>query len=319
MWGKVAGCIMIVGCGYPALPATGGATDGSIGGDVVTEGTGSSGPTDCLPLWMDHTLSIRDSMVQEITELSSIGDDRNPWISDDGLRIFFSRDLGPATQSDIYYATRASKSAPFSPAMLVPNLNTARRENRVSLTSDEAIVVLSADLDGSLDIHMTQKSGGVFGVPAATHLAQINNIGTQRIDPFISADGLHIYLASDTGPGGKLQMLVTTRASATDDFEAPVFVPGINDNSINQTDPSLSRDEHLLVYSAFPSQVDGNLWYATRSSATANFGTPVEVPGVNTIANEFDPMLSPDGCELYFSSTRKADGKFHLFHAQITK
>jgi len=29
-------------------------------------------------------------------------------------------------------------------------------------------------------------------------------------------------------------------------------------------------------------------------------------------------VLSPDGCDLYFASTRRG-GKFHLFHAQVTK
>ena len=29
-------------------------------------------------------------------------------------------------------------------------------------------------------------------------------------------------------------------------------------------------------------------------------------------------MLSDDGCELYFASTRNG-GKYHLFHAKVTK
>jgi hypothetical protein len=29
-------------------------------------------------------------------------------------------------------------------------------------------------------------------------------------------------------------------------------------------------------------------------------------------------MLSDDGCELYFASTRNG-GKYHLFHAELTK
>jgi hypothetical protein len=35
--------------------------------------------------------------------------------------------------------------------------------------------------------------------------------------------------------------------------------------------------------------------------------------------NNADPVLSADGCELYFSSTRDADGRYQLFHAPVTK
>jgi hypothetical protein len=30
-------------------------------------------------------------------------------------------------------------------------------------------------------------------------------------------------------------------------------------------------------------------------------------------------VLSADGCELYFSSNRSVDGKYHLYHAQVAK
>lgn len=43
------------------------------------------------------------------------------------------------------------------------------------------------------------------------------------------------------------------------------------------------------------------------------------IPTVNTPSNEIDPVLSQDGCELYFASDRDADGHYHLFHAAVVK
>jgi Tol biopolymer transport system component len=267
--------------------------------------------------WREHRVKISDANVHEIVELSSTGDDRNPWISDDGKRIYFSRETGAATGSDIYLALRVSPTSQFTPPLPVANLNSGKREGRPSLTADETILVLSTDRDGPINIELTDTSSGPLGVPGVVHLAEVNKIGTERIDPFLTADGLHLYFGSDTGPSSKLQLLVATRSSTTDDFAPPINVPGIGDNAVNQTDPALSRDELVLVYSAYHNNEAGELWYATRTTSTGNFGMPAQVPGVSTDASEFDPVLSPDGCELYFASNR--NGKYHLFHAQVTR
>jgi len=59
----------------------------------------------------------------------------------------------------------------------------------------------------------------------------------------------------------------------------------------------------------------GNLWYATRASAAVDFGPPQLVPSVNSDLDDGDPVLSADGCELYFASNRA--GKYHLFRVRV--
>jgi hypothetical protein len=319
-WRRLALCAVLGGCGFQSHPtASADADPGDAASRGDDAGDGSIAAGDCLPHWLDHTVRISSSSVHEITELSSSGEDRNPWISDDGLRMYFSRDVGLVSLSDIYFTSRASRSLRFtSPGVVIPNLNSDSREGRPSLSSDETVFALSTDRDGHLDIHMTTRLTSGLGVPEAPHLGLVNTIGSQRIDPFLSGDGLRLYLASNTGPGGKLQLWIATRSAVGDDFVAPALVPGINDNALNQTDPALSRDERILVYSAYPNSETGDLRYATRSTATGSFGSPLEIPGVNTDANEFDPVLSADGCELYFASTRR-DAKFHLFRADVTR
>jgi hypothetical protein len=43
---------------------------------------------------------------------------------------------------------------------------------------------------------------------------------------------------------------------------------------------------------------------ATRRSVDVPFEAPVVIPGVNSVALDDDPWLSPDGGTLYFASTR---------------
>lgn len=270
---------------------------------------------------MDGSVAIDPSTVTEITELSSAGQDVAPWISRDGLRMYFSRDGVPLGHGDIYFASRGSPTATFAAATPVVNLNSPGEEGRVWLTSpDELTIAVSTTHDGPLDIHMnTRAATQPFGTPDSVHLAMVNAEGTQRYDPFLTDDLLRLYFAANTKPGGKLQLWVATRATPGDDFGAPSPVPGIADNSLNESGPALYQDERLVLFSSFPNNAPVDLYYATRSRVTDSFGAAARIPTVDTTASEIDPVLSHDGCELYFASDRDPGGHFHLFHAQITK
>lgn len=61
-----------------------------------------------------------------------------------------------------------------------------------------------------------------------------------------------------------------------------------------------------------------DVWYATRPDTATGFGTPVAIPIVNSAVDEADPMLSADGCELFFSSRRNG-GDHDLFVVQIAQ
>jgi hypothetical protein len=328
-------CLILGGCGFQSSAAGGGPSDGGADGSAIDTGSGggsdagsgsgsdggSTAATGCFPHWIDGTVSIDPATVQEITELTSAGNDRNPWISDDGLRMYFTRDQGTSNTSDVYFTSRSSTALPFDPPDLLPNLSSSGREGRVWLTPDELSLVESSERSGPMDIHLvTRGQGQGFGSPSRNHLNSVNAVGTHRDDPFLSQGGLRLYLSADSGPAGKQQLLIAMRPNLNADFGAPTLVPGTRDNSSNMTDPTLYQDEQVLVFSAFPQgSTNVDLWYAKRPAVTADFGPPIPIPGIATTGIELDPVLGDNGCELYFSSTRKGDGKLHLFHARITK
>lgn len=329
VWNRLALCVILTACGFRSS-ATGGDGAGGGGSDAAIDGTGggsgdgSSAATDCWSHWMGGSLAIDASTVQEIMELSSAGDDRNPWISDDGLRMYFSRDLLTNT-GDIYFTSRTSPTGTFDPPVPVANLNTTGREGRVTLTPDELALAISTERGSTLghpQIDMeTRNPGDMFASPNTTYLNAVNAVGTQRFDPFLTSDLLRLYFAADTGTGGTFQLLVAARASATVDFGTPALIPGTQDDTVNKADPTLYQGEQLLVFSSLPPGPGANadLYYATRSSTADDFGTPIQIPTVDTDVNEIDPMLSHDGCELYFASDRDITGNLHLFRAQITR
>ena len=325
MWHRLLLCVALTGCGFESTAVNGGASDGGgSGSDGSGSGSGSDGGstvTGCFAHWLNGRASINGTSVQEVTELTGTGNDRHPWISTDGLRMYFTRDQGLSSSSDIVSTSRTAVTERFEPPQSLANLNSSGREGRVWLTPDELALVVSSERSGPLDIHMiTRNPGQGFGSPNRDHLAMVNAVGTHRDDPFLTADGLRLYFSADSGPAGKLQLLIATRATTGADFGAPELVPGTRDNGINLSDPTLYQDERVLLYSAAPQGTTNfDLYYATRSSATAEFGPPSLVPAVNTLGLELDPALSGDGCELYFASTRKGDGKLHVFRAQVAK
>jgi hypothetical protein len=317
-------CAVLGGCGFQSAPARGGSSDG--GTDSAIDGVGSDGDSGvapgCFPHWLDHSVSIDATTVEEIGELVTTTDDRNPWISEDGLRLYFSRAPGEKGLGDIYVTARPSLTQPFADPAPVTNVNSDNQEGRAWLTSDELTLALSTARDGQLDIEMIHRNPGEdFGSPNADHLGRVNASGNLHYDPFLSADHLRLYLAANSGLALRVQIVMATRASDTADFSSPVAVGGLNTGaSTNWADPTLYLDERLVLVSISPPAGgigSADLWYATRTSATGDFGAPVMIPGVNGMADDFDPVLGADGCELYFSSARA--GRFHLYRAQITK
>lgn len=318
-------CVVLGGCGFQARATSGsdsGSPDGATGdGAGGGSGDGPSETTDCLQHWIDGTLSL--STPQELTGLSSAGDDRDPWLSVDGLRMYFASNR--AGTNDIYLATRTATTQPFSSPALLPNLRTTdHQEDRASLTADELTLVLSSDRagTGTSDIYLITRNApaDTFGTPLLDHMAAVNAGGASNYDPFLSRDGSRLYFAPDP-PGGTTpqQIVFATRGTTGGDFGAPVSVPGVNDvaGAIN-ADPAVTLDERIIMFTSNRSGGQFDLWYATRASPGDPFGTPIRIPNVNSTARDGDPILSADGCDLYLSSTRDDGSHHHLFHAQVT-
>lgn len=333
MWCRIVPCVVLGACGFQSAASGSGPHGGDDAAPPPPDGRGSgsgdasSGPIDCLQRWKDGTVAL--SNVQELAALrdpDTDHSDRDPWLSRDGKRLYFARSPGMKGLSDIYLASRGSTADEFGAAagsvIDLINLNTADTEDRAALTEDETVLVLSRLPTGSgskARIAITTRPDTTvdFGSPDERHLTNVNLDNTNHYDPFLNRDGLRLYLAPTSGPSGRQEIKVATRSLLGGDFVAPIDVAGINSSNTSNADPALSPDERVLVFSS--DRGGGiDLYYATRPGLLAAFGTPRPIPGVNSAAIDGDPVLSDDGCELYFSSNR-GGGSFHLFHAAVDR
>jgi Tol biopolymer transport system component len=93
--------------------------------------------------------------------INSPADDGHPNVRRDGLEIYFysdRSDLGGLGDADIYRATRASwRDAWSTPVNLGPDINSAARETRPSLSWDGSVLYFGSSRNGSSDVFVTTR------------------------------------------------------------------------------------------------------------------------------------------------------------------
>lgn len=94
-----------------------------------------------------------------MTTLNSSSRDRSPNISPDGLVIYFASDRpGGEGNNDIYMATRASTSDPFSTPVRVPEVSTAGNEDDPWVSADgHTMMLTSTGPGGDSDIFIATR------------------------------------------------------------------------------------------------------------------------------------------------------------------
>jgi Tol biopolymer transport system component len=147
-------------------------------------------------------------------ELSSALDDGSPELSADGLRVMFQSNRGAST--DIYMASRADRSSPFSSGVVIPGVNTLDHDVTPTMSIDELELFFVSDRPGGvgqLDIwHATRGARSEpFGV--VENMAILNSTGDEYA-PSLSADGARLYYSYNApygGGGATAQIWVATR------------------------------------------------------------------------------------------------------------
>ena len=274
----------------------------------------------CMARWLDHSISFDAGSA--LTELNTSGYERDPFLSADELTVYFSSsrtDSLPTGGDDIYTAIRTSSTGTFStPVKFTTASTTDGSETKMSITSDgKYLVVGSSHMGGAGGIDVWEATAAtplVFGGLSRTHVMMLEDGGNQQ-DPMVSANGLRLYEAPDTT--GMQLLEVASRTSTTMNFGAPQPITELNDATYGTADPTVNDTETVIVFSSGRAGTvgSGDLWYSTRASVTATWSTPLQVPGVNTTANEGDPHLGGDGCHLYFASDRDSGQDWDLFVA----
>jgi WD40 repeat protein len=310
---SVAALLIAGACGFH-LPAPGGGSD-----DTAPDASGNNGDSGssatCLERWLAHDLSFTN--IHRIDEVSSAEVDRDPYLTRDQLTLFLSSGRDSSSDVNIYVASRPTPTDAFAaPALATGSLNSTAEDGRLTLTADGLTAVIASARTGSsggmgLFLGVRRFTTDDFTVMTTAPFVQL--AADAKFDPELTGDGAHLYFAP---PGGASQHIVMATRSGQA-YDPPIDVPGINDD-LQNADPSLSPDERIIVFSSTRPAASGSfdLYYATRDTATGTFETPIRLDTLDSSGNDSDPVLSSDGCHLFFSSDRQGNN-FDIYTADI--
>jgi Tol biopolymer transport system component len=239
--------------------------------------------------------------LESIQIVNSPQADRNPFISADGLSLFFSSTRAEGFGNwDLYVATRLTVDSPWSdPVNLGDTINTVGGADYAPSISSDSLT-LYYNLYGMIFMSTRPSLNEPFGTPA--------HLSTDDFGVALSRDGLAMYFATDRpGSYGYADIYVSYRDSLDSPWQEPINVgPGVNGKSYEWA-PSLSLDGLELYFSSGrASDMQGsNLWVSTRDSIEGLWSPAVSLGDtVNSNEADYHPAISGDGLILIFGSER---------------
>ena len=177
----------------------------------------------------------------------------------------------------------------------------------VKETVDAPVVDMGSGSGSDAPMIDAPASLGPWGAP--TRLASISSADIDW-GPTARGDQLELYFASNR-PGSQFtDIYVSTRASTTSSWGAPVLVAPLN-SSGSEDQPCLSPDGLTIYFGGYRDANFYDVYTSTRSSVGGTWGTAVMVPELNTGSTEAPVYLSADGLLMLLSSNR--DGNFDLY------
>lgn len=256
---------------------------------------------DCWPAWRSGPLTFTPP--EPVLELADPDKQGNPWLTADGLTLYFDSGTG---NTELFRASRPARDQPFAARVAITELTSPVEDTGLVLTADGLVGVIASSRAGGSGFDLWQVDrvdpASLFGPPVRTPYAAINT-GSNQYDGYLTPDGLRVYYAQNIDPGNVLRF--ATRGSVADAFLLPVPLPGAGTFAV-EADPDVSPDERVLVFSA---QTGGplRLFMASRAEPTLPFDPPLPLTAISPTGLDADPAFSADGCELFFISDRGGD------------
>jgi Tol biopolymer transport system component len=198
-----------------------------------------------------------------------------------------------------------------TPTNLGPPVNTSALDSDPSISADGLTLYFHShrSVVGDLWVSTRATTNDPWGEPMNLG-PTVNSSGDDK-SPFISADGLTLFFASDRpgGYGGR-DIYITSRQTTDADWSAPVNLGPTVNSSADEVYPRMSADGLQLYFSEWDVFRPGgygrpDIWVTTRDTASDPWGTPVNLgPTVNSSAWDYGPSISADGLLLFFISER---------------
>lgn len=279
-------------------------------------GCGGSSVTDTAAPPASYT-AFANAVAVTITGYS--GDAMEPFISKDGLFLFFNNRNDPAVNTDLYYASRVDDQT-FTFIGPVPGVNSPQLDAVASLDTLGNFYFVSTR---SYATSLSTIYSGQFTASGVTNVALVPGISLQQagevnFDAEISADGQTLWFDDGQYSSGTLEsasIVIATRQGTAFVRQAnsATLLAAVNNSDLNYA-PSISVDGLELFFTrASPaSAATPAIYRASRPDSNSAFATPQLVRAAAGFVEA--PSLSADGHLLYFH--KMVNGTFAIYTLQ---
>jgi hypothetical protein len=246
--------------------------------------------------------------------------DVEPWLSRDELTMYFASNRGGG-QGAIYVTTRPSLQEPFGPASLVPGLaasDPSSSDGRPALPADELTIYFESTRSGRSNIHYSTRASKQDAWSAPQLVPGVSDgVNDDAGGPFIMPSGNVLYFHSLRGSCCHQDIFRTERVGGG--WSPPTRLANVSWLLTDDLLPVVSDDELTMFFMTTRSDVNGDIWVATRRSLSEDFGDQFKdvcdlalVTELQTTQTDGPSWLSPDGLRLYITRSSSAGSRIYV-------
>ena len=244
-----------------------------------------------------------------VVEINTDSHDRAPFLSFDGLTLYFSRQDEPGRHfSRLYQATRTDPFAPFTSVEQISTLNYSLGHVDYAWVSADNLRMYYYRTEGSIRrIKFTKRSTIDEEWKPGNNISSLYNLGDVS-NPSLTQDELTIVFTGRDIPGGLggYDIWMATRHNRNSPFTNFINLAEINSTE-QDAHPSISSDG-LTLYFDSERNGTGQFFRATRESLDTHFDNPEHLSFFDSPGDYlFYPSPSRDGTSFYFARWSEND------------
>lgn len=300
-----------------------GNSGGSSGGESTDCNDGQDNDGDGLVDYPeDYGCHSKNDSSEEFVSVDNLRDDINtsynetsPFITPDGLRIYFQSDRTTGYGWDFYYAERADTSSSFNTPVYLSSLSTSENEGNIWMSDDE------------LQAYFTRYAGNYFykiytasrpdltdSFGTATELSNLVWDSSSHNGSLMPDEKTIYFFSNGSGGEGEADIYKATRSNIGDAFGTPQNISELNTSSHDRS-PCVSRDGLTMFFISdrSPNIGKNDIWYTWRPDLTSTWSTPVKVTELSTEYNE-GPGSGCMNFENYLYYNRDISGDNNIFY-----
>lgn len=184
------------------------------------------------------------------------------------------------------------------PENLGPNINSTAAEDHACVSADGLQLIFVRRENGASDLWWSVRGSTTESWSVAQRMPDGINSPQQDQSPFLSADGLALWFASDRSGGtGQSDLYVARRETPDAAFGPPVALGREINTPLDETSPFISADGLTLLFGRGGPR---RIYQSTRLNVDAPFAQGTVLANVNVGKWHEFPRMTRDGLSLLF-------------------